>query len=92
MFLIPLEVQFWFVITSIYKGIKEESVSHLSQIYQSDTFETVLISGLKKGEIYMFQVIAMAINIYGNSQAFTSKSVFAGAVSTSTTKERGSEF
>ena len=81
---------FWFVITPIYKGIEGESVSHLSLNYQSDTFESVLINGLKEGEIYVF--IATAVNIYGSSQAVTSKSVFEGAVSASTTKERGSEF
>ena len=81
---------FWFVITPIHEGIEGESVFHLSLNYQSDTFETVFINGLKEGESYIFS--ATATNKYGSSQAATSKFAFAGAVSASTSKERGSKF
>lgn len=81
---------FWFVITPIHEGIEGESVFHLSLNYQRDTFETVFINGLKEGEGYIFS--AIAVNIYGSSQAATSISAFAGAVSTSAINERGSKF
>ena len=67
---------FWFVVIPVHEGIRGESVSHLSMNYQSDTLESVVISGLAEGESYTLN--ATATNVYGSSQVATSISITAG--------------
>ena len=68
---------FWFVVTPILDGIEAKvSTQHLALHYQSNTSETIIVSGLVGGQSYVLK--ATATNIFGSSQATLSSPVTAG--------------
>ena len=69
---------FWFVITprTDVDATERETVLHLIPNYQSDTFETIIVSGLERGERYRFN--AIAANMFGDSEVVTSTVITAG--------------
>ena len=69
---------FGFVVTPVLDGVRGESVAHVSLDYQSGQVETLVISGLVEGESYT--LVAMATNLFGNSQEVTSNAVIAGTL------------
>ena len=69
---------FGFVVTPVLDGVRGERVAHVSLAYQSGQVETLVISGLVEGESYT--LVAMATNLFGNSQEVTSDAVIAGTL------------
>ena len=67
---------FWFVITPILDGVEGDSLPYFFLNYQSGTFETITVSGLKQGKSHTFN--ATANNMFGASEPATSAAIIAG--------------